>query len=111
MDVIIEMLANVNLARDFEALAMFGRISVVGSRGSLDFNPRLLMGKDATVHGMSLFNARADVIKEIHDAIFAGLSEGYLKPVVGDSMPLADASQAHRRVIESKAFGKIVLVP
>jgi NADPH2:quinone reductase len=111
VDVIIEMLANVNLANDFDALAMFGRISVVGNRGSLDFNPRLIMGKDATVYGMSLFNAPADAMAEIHSAIFDGLSEGYLKPVIGEAIPLSEATRAHRQVIESKAFGKIILVP
>jgi len=39
------------------------------------------------------------------------LSEGYLKPVIGESIPLEEAARAHRQVIESKAFGKIVLVP
>ena len=111
VDVIIEMLANVNLAKDFDMLAMFGRITVVGNRGSLDFNPRLIMGKDATIFGMSLFNAPADKLEEIHTAIFDGLSEGYLKPVIGESIPLEEAARAHRQVIESKAFGKIVLVP
>ena len=111
VDVIIEMLANVNLAKDFDALAMFGRITVVGNRGSLDFNPRLAMGKDATIYGMSLFNAPADAINEIHAAIFKVLTDGYLKPVIGESMPLADSPRAHRQVIESKAFGKIILTP
>jgi NADPH2:quinone reductase len=111
VDVIIEMLANVNLQKDFDALAMFGRITVVGNRGSLDFNPRAIMGKDATVYGMSLFNAPDTALEEIHTAIFDGLSQGYLKPVVGESMPLTDATRAHHRVIESKAFGKIVLIP
>jgi NADPH2:quinone reductase len=111
VEVIIEMLANVNLAKDFDALAMFGRITVVGNRGSLDFNPRLVMGKDATIYGMSLFNAPDEAMAEIHAAILDGLSKGYLKPVIGESIPLADAPRAHRQVIESKAFGKIVLIP
>ena len=111
VDVIIEMLANENLAKDFDALAMFGRISIVGNRGSLDFNPRLAMGKDASMFGMSLFNAPSDAMEEIHAAIFDGLSKGYLKPVVGESIPLAEAPRAHKRVIENKAFGKIVLMP
>lgn len=110
-DVIIEMLANVNLAKDFDALAMFGRISVVGNRGSLEFNPRLVMGKDATIYGMSLFNAPAEAMAEIHEAIFDGLSKGYLKPVIGESIPLSEAPRAHHQVIGSKAFGKIILVP
>ena len=111
VDVIIEMLANVNLQNDFDALAMFGRITVVGNRGSLEFNPRVVMGKDATVYGMSLFNAPAKATQEIHRAIFDGLDQGYLKPVIGESIALGDAPRGHQQVIESKAFGKIVLVP
>lgn len=111
VDIIIEMLANVNLQKDFDALAMFGRITVVGNRGSLEFNPRLAMGKDATIYGMSVFNALPDALNEIHEAIFKGLSEGYLKPIVGESIPLSEAARAHHQVIESKAFGKIVLIP
>src|SRR6187401_3020934 len=40
VDVIVEMLANENLERDFEALAMCGRIVIVGNRGSIQFTPR-----------------------------------------------------------------------
>ncbi len=111
VDVIVEMLANVNLQNDFDALAMFGRVTVVGNRGSLDFNPRMIMGKDATVYGMSLFNAPAKAAQEIHRSIFDGLERNYLKPVIGESIALGDAPRAHQQVIESKAFGKIVLVP
>jgi NADPH:quinone reductase and related Zn-dependent oxidoreductases len=51
VDVIIEMLANENLERDFETLSMFGRIVVVGNRGSIQFTPRLAMTKDANIFG------------------------------------------------------------
>jgi len=111
VDVIIEMLANVNLQRDFDVLAMFGRITVVGNRGSLEFNPRVIMGKDATINGMALYNSLQPDRDEIHSAIFDGLNKGYLKPVIRKSLPLSDAPAAHHEVIEEKAFGKIVLVP
>lgn len=111
VEIILEMLANVNLVNDFNVLKMFGRIVVIGNRGSLDFNPRLTMGKDASIHGLSLFNASDATMTSIHEAIFTGLSEGYLKPVVGRRFPLADAATAHHEVIETKAFGKIVLKP
>jgi NADPH:quinone reductase len=110
VDAIIEMLANVNLVKDFEVLKMFGRIVVVGNRGSLDFNPRLAMGKDAAIFGLALFNSSEKDMNEIHEAIFKGLSEGFLNPVVGKKFELADAVKAHHEIIESKAFGKIVLV-
>lgn len=109
VNIILEMLANENLTKDFEVLAMFGRITVIGNRGSLEFNPRLAMGKDATIRGMSLFNAPPEEMREIHEAIYKGLSEGYLNPIVGKTFPLADAAKAHHAVIEEKAFGKIVL--
>lgn len=109
VEIILEMLANVNLAKDFEVLKKFGRISIIGNRGSLDFNPRLIMGKDASVFGLSLFNAPSAEMDEIHAAIFDGLEKGFLKPIVGKTFPLENAVEAHRAVIEEKAFGKIVL--
>ena len=109
VDVILEMLANVNLVKDFDVLKMFGRIVIIGNRGSLDFNPRAIMGKDASVFGLALFNAPDAEMQEIHAAIFDGLSQGFLNPIVGKSFSLAEAAEAHRAVIEEKAFGKIVL--
>ncbi len=109
VQIILEMLANENLQNDFKVLAKFGRIIVIGNRGSLEFDPRLTMGKDATIRGMALFNASAEDFAEIHSEIYKGLSKGFLNPVVGKKFSLEDAPQAHREVIESKAFGKIVL--
>ena len=111
VDIIIEMLANENLERDFEALGMFGRIVVVGNRGSLQFTPRQAMTKDATIFGMSLFNTPREKLTEIHERIEDGLSAGYLRPVIAKSFTLADAPLAHHDIIETKASGKIVLVP
>lgn len=111
VEVIIEMLANVNLERDFECLSMFGRIVVVGNRGSVEFTPRQAMTKDATVYGMSLFNAGKEMLDAAHKAIGFGLSQGFLKPPVSRSFRLEDAPTAHHEIINSKANGKIVLIP
>jgi len=109
VEIILEMLANVNLQKDFDVLARFGRVSIVGNRGSLEFNPRAIMGKDASVFGLSLFNAPDADMNEIHTAIYDGLNKGFLKPIVGKTFSLENAVEAHRAVIEEKAFGKIVL--
>ena len=111
VDVIIEMLANENLERDFEAIAMCGRIVIVGNRGSLQFTPRQAMTKETTILGMSLFNAPQEKLDEIHKAIFDGLSNGDLNPSVSRRFTLADAPLAHHVIIEEKAKGKIVLIP
>jgi NADPH2:quinone reductase len=111
VNVIVEMLANENLENDFKALKLFGRIVIIGNRGSLRFTPRLAMTKDVTIYGMSLFNAPTDAMKEIHKAIFEGLEKGYLAPVVNRLFPLSEAPQAHSEIIDKKAYGKIILKP
>jgi NADPH2:quinone reductase len=111
VDVIVEMLANENLERDFAALAPFGRIVIVGSRGTLPFSPRLTMGKEATILGMSLFNVPATELAQIHAALGAALSSGTLRPVVARELPLREAARAHEDVLGSGVNGKIVLVP
>jgi NADPH2:quinone reductase len=111
VDLVIEMLANVNLVRDFDFLATRGRIVIVGNRGSLEFNPRLAMGKDATILGTQLWNMTPAARTRIFARLDAGLSAGYLRPVVGRELPLAEAAEAHRAVLASGAAGKIVLIP
>jgi NADPH2:quinone reductase len=111
VDVILEMLANVNLGKDLDVLAKGGRIVVVGSRGAVEINPRALMVREASVHGMILFNASPRELAPCHAAIRAGLENGTLRPVVGREFSLADAARAHEAVLEPGAYGKIVLVP
>src|SRR3989442_1598558 len=111
VDVIIEMLANVNLDRDLDMLALRGRVVVVGNRGRIEIDPRKAMGKDSEIRGMTLFNASPEELAGIHAGIGAGLELGTLNPVVGREFPLADATKAHLAVMESGAHGKIVLIP
>lgn len=110
-DLILEMLANVNLERDLGMLAKFGRIVVVGNRGRVEINPRDAMGRDATVLGMTLLNVSDRDLTEIHAALVSGLSTGVLNPVVGRELPLAEAAAAHEAIMQAGALGKIVLLP
>ena len=111
VDLILEMLANVNLAKDLGLLAQQGRVVVIGNRGTIEIDPRAAMGKDASIIGMSLFNASPGELASVHAALVAGLENGTLRPVVGQKMRLAEAARAHQAVIEPGAYGKIVLIP
>jgi NADPH2:quinone reductase len=52
------MLANVNLNADLQLLkSSVGRIVVIGNRGTIDINPRLLMAKETTICGVTLFSS------------------------------------------------------
>ena len=111
VDIVIEMLANVNLDRDLEVLAPRGRVVVVGSRGRVEIDPRRTMSRNADIRGLTLMNAAPQELKSIHAALYAGLESGALRPVVGRELPLAEASRAHREIREENAYGKIVLTP
>ena len=110
-DIILEMLANVNLGKDLTILAKNGRVVIIGSRGSVEINPRDTMQRDADVRGMVLPNTPRADMANIHAALVAGLENGTLCPVIGKEFPLSEAAQAHDAVMEPGAFGKIVLLP
>ena len=110
-DLIVELLANLNLGDDLTALAPRGRVVVVGSRGPVELDPRDLMNAEGVVLGMLLANATTEDLAAAHAAIGAGLRDGWLRPVVSRELPLAEAARAHRHVMERPALGKIVLVP
>ena len=110
-NLILEMLANVNLAKDLDVVAKYGRIVIIGNRGEIEINPRMTMMKNLDVVGLALPNAGPDGMAEIYAGIRKGLEAGYLNPVIGREMPLAEAAAAHHAVLEPGAFGKIVLKP
>lgn len=111
VDVIIEMLANVNLGNDLRTLAQGGRVVVVGGRGKVEIDPRDIMRRGASILGMVILHATEGELNSIHSAISAGLENGTLRPVVGKELALSEAVPAHHEVMETSAHGKIVLIP
>jgi NADPH2:quinone reductase len=111
VNIILEMLANVNLGADLKMLAIHGRVVIIGSRGDATITPRDLMSRDAAVYGSALWNVSETDAVDIHAALAAGLENGTLRPVVGKELPLAEAARAHKEVMEPGAYGKIVLIP
>jgi NADPH2:quinone reductase len=109
-DVILEMLANVNLGRDLTIIGHGGRVVSIGSRGPVEINPRDAMMKDGAILGMSLWNISPLDRFSIHSALVAGLENKSLVPIINQEIPLAEASRAHVAVLEGGAFGKIVLM-
>ena len=111
VDVIVELLANVNLGKDLTILAKGGRVVIIGSRGRVEIDPRDAMQRDADLRGMVMPNTPPAELASIHAVLVAGLENGTLRPVIGKEFRLAEAAQAHRAVMEPGAFGKIVFVP
>ncbi len=111
VDVVLEMLANQNLGTDLKILAPFGRIVVIGSRGTVEVDPRDAMQRDASILGMVLKSASKEEVLQIHTHLAAGLKKGTLRPIVGKELPLAQAPEAHRAVMTPPAYGNVVLIP
>ncbi|HEX3950588.1 MAG TPA: NADPH:quinone reductase [Steroidobacteraceae bacterium] len=111
VEVILEMLANVNLSHDLKMLANRGRIVVIGSRGNVEITPREIMLREASILGVYLWGVPDSEAAQIHAAIQAGLYAKTLRPVIAAEIPLASAPEAHRKVMEPGAHGKIVLIP
>jgi len=109
VDLILEMLANVNLDGDLRLVAKFGRIVVVGNRGRIEINPRDAMLREADIRGMLTGHAsEADRIA-IHQGLGQALEKGQLDPLMGGEFPLAQAAAAHEAVMAPASMGKIVL--
>jgi NADPH2:quinone reductase len=111
VDVILEMLANRNLANDLTLLAPGGRVVVIGSRGRVEIDPRDAMTREADIRGMVLFNTPVAELASIRAALFEGLANATLRPIIARKFSLANAPQAHVAVMQSGAGDKIILVP
>lgn len=111
VDVVLEMLANVNLGQDLSLVAPGGRVVIIGSRGTVTIDPRNIMGREAIVTGMSLFNTPPETLQQIQCYLQAGLRNGSLRPIVHQTRPLAAAPQTHQDILASAAQGNWVLLP
>ncbi len=109
VDVILEMLSNVNLGRDLKWLAPRGRVVVIGSRGTVEINPRDAMMREADVLGLFLFNTTPAERGKIARGLLAGFESGKFRPVIGKRFPLSAAAEAHAAIMSPGALGKIVL--
>jgi len=109
-DVIIEHLANINLGHDIQMIQPGARVMIVGCRGSVNINPRHLMGPEASVQGVALGTTTPAQWKQMGAAIVAGVEAGWVNPVINKEYNMEQAAQVHHDIIHSKgAKGKLVL--
>ncbi|WP_428912215.1 NADPH:quinone reductase [Niallia sp. Krafla_26] len=107
--VIIEFLANVNLETDLKLISRFGKIVVIGNRGSIEINPRLAMQKECDILGTALWNANQEEREQSIHGIIAMLKSGALRPIIGTTLPLPKASEAFEQLAKGIGNGKMVL--
>lgn len=115
-DVILDNMGAAYLARNVDALATKGRLIVIGfqggSRAELDL--RVLFRKRASVYSASLrarpIGEKAAICAEVAEYVWPLIADGTIRTVIGRTLPLAEAAEAHRLMESGENTGKIVLV-
>ena len=116
-DVILDNMGAKYLARNVEALAVGGRLVVIGLQGgtTAELNLNTLLRKRAAVIATSL-RARpqpekAAIVAAVREHVWPLVESGRVRPVVHSRHPLAEAAAAHREMESSGHIGKILLRP
>ena len=115
-DVVLDIVGAKYLTRNIEVLAPDGRLTVIGMQGGrqAELDLGLLMSKRGSVSSTSL-RARpaadkARIVAGVRREVWPLVEAGAVKPIIHDSMPLAEAAEAQRVMEASDHLGKIVLL-
>jgi NADPH:quinone reductase len=115
-DVILELVGAPNLTPNLEALAIGGRIVVIGvGAGAVsDIDLRMLMAKRAALRGSTLrprpIEEKAITARLMEKMVLPGFASGDLSVPVAATYLLDDAEAAYERFRAGSKLGKIVLL-
>ena len=113
VDTVFEMLGGEHVSKSVRCLRDFGRVIVYGAATGLpaNFDPRILYAKGASVHGLWLtyLSRHRELMRQAWERLAAWTTAGHLRPIVGATLPLEEAGDAYRLLMERKNFGKVVL--
>ena len=115
VDVILDIVGGEYIARDLVALAVEGRLVVIGFMGgdsaTIDF--RRVLGRRLTITGSTLRPRspaeKGEIASALRREVWPLLERGAVKPVVYRTFPLDEAAAAHRLMESSEHVGKIIL--
>lgn len=115
-DVILDNMGAKYLERNVKALAVNGRLAIIGMQGGVkgELNIGALLAKRAAISATSLrarpLEEKAAIVAAVREHVWPLLAGGHLRPVVDREIPMPDAAAAHRVVEESGHIGKVLLI-
>ena len=115
-DVILELVGAPNMPANLEALAIGGRIAVIGVGAGLvaELNLLALMGKRARIHGSTLrprpLEDKAQAARRIERQVLPLLARGAVTVPIAATFPMPEAAAAYERFAAGGKLGKIVLL-
>ncbi|MEU5291659.1 NAD(P)H-quinone oxidoreductase [Streptomyces umbrinus] len=114
-DVILDNMGAKYLDRNVQALAVNGRLAIIGMQGGIkgELNIAMLLGKRGAVTATSLrarpAGEKAAIVAAVQEHVWPLISAGHVRPVVDRELPMSDAAAAHRVLEESGNIGKVLL--
>lgn len=115
VDVILDVIGADYWERNMKAIALKGRMVLVGMMGGNTTNANLgvLLGKRASVRGTTLrarpLEEKAETTRAFEKSVVPHLASGRVKVVVDRVFPLGEAAAAHEYMGANQNFGKVVL--
>ncbi|MEV7320017.1 NAD(P)H-quinone oxidoreductase [Streptomyces sp. NPDC093970] len=115
-DVILDNMGASYLDRNVRALAVNGRLAIIGMQGGVkgELNIGALLGKRAAISATSLrarpLGEKAAIVAAVREHVWPLIAGGHVRPVVDRELPMAEAAEAQRLVEASGHIGKVLLV-
>jgi NADPH2:quinone reductase len=115
VDVVLDVMGASYLARNLDALAVEGRLVVIGLQGGMagELDLGLVLGKRLTVLGSTLrartVAERAPLTRQLIEEVWPGFADGSLRPVIDRILPLGQVREAHELMEAGALIGKVVL--
>ena len=115
-DVILDIMGASYLDRNLEALAVNGRLVIIGLQGggTAELNLGKLLPKRATIMATTLRSRpvaeKAAIVDGVREHVWPVVESGLVRPIIHTYVPLAEAAEAHRILEKSEHIGKVLLV-
>jgi putative PIG3 family NAD(P)H quinone oxidoreductase len=120
VDVVLDNMGGKYLARNVDALAVGGRLMIIGMQGGTkaELDIAKLLGKRASVHATTLRSrpatgpgGKADIVAAVRHDVWPDVERGVVRPIVDRRLPMSRAAEAHAVLEASEHIGKVLLLP
>jgi putative PIG3 family NAD(P)H quinone oxidoreductase len=117
-DVILDLMGAAYLDRNVDALAVDGRLVIIGMQGGVkgELNIGKLIGKRASVIGTALRSrpvsgpgSKSEIVAEVVANVWPMIADGRVRPVIGAEFPIDQAHAAHELLASGDVSGKVLL--
>ncbi|MCB5911331.1 NAD(P)H-quinone oxidoreductase [Streptomyces pinistramenti] len=114
-DVILDIIGAKYLERNVKALAVSGRLAIIGMQGGIkaELNLATLLSKRAAITAAGLrarpLGEKAAIVAAVREHIWPLIANGQVRPIIDCTIPMEQAAEAHRVVDASTHVGKVVL--